>query len=390
MKKLSLLFLLSICLSGYSQNMQIQNMINYLRNKDFEKAKVAADAAAVHESTAKSSKMWMNRGLVYKAIYSDTSKKVNALDAEAEEKAADAFVNCLRYDKDNIYKEESDVKAGLVMSCGALKAKADYVYKTNKKWDAALNAYGILEQALPFDYTQGLKRKNITKEYLLFDKYDLYMRSGNKEKSKEYADIMIGMNYREPRLYIDMMNMALAAKDTATALAYIEKGKVVFEDNMTLIGTEIDIYIAQKKTDKLIDKLNAAIELSPDNENLYAVLGQVYLKTGKIDEAEKQFLKALEIKPEFEVINYNLGAIYFNQAAEYNKKLNDLPPNQSAKAKEYDAKVKDYFKKAIPYLEKAYEINPNEKAYSQRLYQAYTRLEDYEKAKKYKPTATKQ
>jgi len=388
MKKISLLILFSISLCGWSQNIQIQNMINYLRNKDYVKAKASADAAAQHESTMNSSKMWMNRGNVYKAIYQDTSQMVRDVDLEAEEKAVDAYINCLKFDKDNIYKDQ--VKGSLVITSGALKRKADNFYKPNKSYEAALNSYDILERALPYDFDQGLKRQNITKEYLLFDKYDLYMRWGNKDKSKEYADILIGMNYREPKLYIDMMNQALQNKDTATALAYIEKGKVLFEENMILIGTEIDIYIAQKRTDKLIEKLNAAIEVSPDNENLYAVLGQVYLKTGKPDEAEKQFLKALELKPEFEIINYNLGALYFNQAAEYNKKLNDLPPSQTAKAKEYEAKVKEYFGKAIPYLEKAYEINPKEKAYSQRLYQAYTRLEEYEKAKKYKPTATKQ
>lgn len=387
MKKVSLLIFFSISLSGLAQNMQVQNMINYLRNKEYEKAKASADAAASHESTINSPKMWMNRGNVYKAIYQDTSQKVRDVDLEAEEKAVDAYVKCLKLDKDNIYKDQ--VKGNLVISSGALKRKADKFYKLNKSYEAALKSYDILQEALPFDFDGGLKRQNITKEYLLFDKYDTYMRWGNKEKSKEFADILIGMNYREPRLYVDMMNVALQNKDTATALMYIEKGKVLFEDNMTLIGTEIDIYIAQKKTDKLIDKLKTAIDISPDNENLYAVLGQVYLKTGKTEEAEKQFLKALEIKPDFEVINYNLGAIYFNQAAEYNKKLNDLPPGQATKAKEYEEKIKESFNKAIPYLEKAYDANQNEKAYSQRLYQAYMRLGEVEKAKKYKPTATK-
>lgn len=387
MRKFTLLVSLCFSLAAFAQNMQVQNMINYLRNKEYDKAKAAADAAALHESTAKSSKMWMNRGLVYKAIYKDTSKKVNAVDPEANEKAAEAFVNCLKYDKDNIYKEMSEVKGGLVVSCGDLKKRSDNLYKPSKMWDACLRACDILEQALPFDADNGLKRQNITREYLLMDRYDVYQFSGNADKAKEYADILIGLNYREPRIYTEMVDVSLKVKrDTAMALGYIEKGKVLFEDNMTLISKEIDIYIAQKRTDQLISKLQAAIEISPDNENLHAVLGQVYYKTGKSDEAEKEFLKALELKPEFEAVNFNLGALYFNQAVEWNKKYNDVPPSQAAKAKEYDAKVKEYFKKAIPYLEKAYEANKNEKAYSQRLYQAYNRLEDFENAKKYKPS----
>ncbi|HQQ94178.1 MAG TPA: tetratricopeptide repeat protein [Bacteroidia bacterium] len=384
MKRVLLFLLLQAALSGYSQNMQVQNMINYTRNKDYVKAKAAADAAAVHESTSNSPKMWMNRGHVYKAIYADTSQKVRELDPEAEEKSLEAYINCLKLDKDNIYKDE--VKGDLVRAASVTKRKADKYYKPNKMFEPALRAYDLLEQALPYDFDQGLKRNNITKEYLIYDKYDLYMRWGDKPKAKQYANTLIDMKYKEPRIYIDMMNMALKEdKDTAAALAYIEKGKLLFEDNMLLIGTEIDIYIAQKKTPQLIEKLKAAIELSPDNEVLHAVLGQVYQKSGDIPNAEKEYLKALELKPDYETVNYNLGALYFNEANEYNKKLNDLPPGQSAKVKEYEEKVKTNFQKAIPYLEKAYEANKNEKAYSQRLYQAYMRLGDTENAKKYKP-----
>ena len=103
-----------------------------------------------------------------------------------------------------------------------------------------------------------------------------------------------------------------------------------------------------------------------------------------VAEAEKEYVKALELKPDYEVVNYKLGALYFNQAADYNKKLNDLPPKETAKAKEYEEKVKENFKKAAPYLEKAYEINPD-KAYKQRIFQIYTRLGETEKAAKFKP-----
>lgn len=157
----------------------------------------------------------------------------------------------------------------------------------------------------------------------------------------------------------------------------------MFEDNMVLIGTEIDIYLARKKTDALKDKLKAAIEIAPDNEILHTVLGQVYEKTSDFENAEKEYLKAVELKPDAEIINFKLGALYFNQAAEINKKLNELPPKETAKAKEYEEKVKDNFRKAAPFLEKAYEITPD-KAYKQRLFQIYNRLGENEKALKYK------
>ncbi len=380
MKKIILFLFISYSDLSFSQSMQVQNMFNYLRNKEYEKAKSSADAASIHETTKLSSKMWLYRGNVYKAIYTDTSKKVRDIDLAAEEKALEAYINCLKYDKDVIYKE--DAKGPLVLTAAATRNKSNY-YKQNKEFDNAIYCLELLELSLPFDFDQGIKRNNITKEKLLFDKFDLYKFAANKAKTIEYANKLIEANYKDSKIYTDMVKISLMDKDTSAALSYIEKGKIMFEDNMTLIGTEIDIFLARKKINELKDKLNKAIDLAPDNELLHAVLGQVYEKSGDLVNSEKEYLKALEIKPDYEIINFKLGAFYFNLAAEFNKKLNELPPKETVKSKDYNEKIIDNFKKAIPFLEKAFESNPD-KAYKQRIFQAYSRLGDTEKALKYK------
>ena len=380
MKKIILFLFISYSALSFSQSMQVQNMFNYLRNKEYEKAKSSADAASIHETTKLSSKMWLYRGNVYKAIYTDTSKKVRDIDLAAEEKALEAYINCLKYDKDVIYKE--DAKGPLVLTAAATRNKSNY-YKQNKEFDNAIYCLELLELSLPFDFDQGIKRNNITKEKLLFDKFDLYKFAANKSKTIEYANKLIEANYKDSKIYTDMVKISLMDKDTSAALSYIEKGKIMFEDNMTLIGTEIDIFLARKKINELKDKLNKAIDLAPDNELLHAVLGQVYEKSGDLVNSEKEYLKALEIKPDYEIINFKLGAFYFNLAAEFNKKLNDLPPKETVKSKDYNEKIIDNFKKAIPFLEKAFESNPD-KAYKQRIFQAYSRLGETEKASKYK------
>ncbi len=380
MKKIILFLFISYSDLSFSQSMQVQNMFNYLRNKEYEKAKSSADAASIHETTKLSSKMWLYRGNVYKAIYTDTSKKVRDIDLAAEEKALEAYINCLKYDKDVIYKE--DAKGPLVLTAAATRNKSNY-YKQNKEFDNAIYCLELLELSLPFDFDQGIKRNNITKEKLLFDKFDLYKFAANKAKTIEYANKLIEANYKDSKIYTDMVKISLMDKDTSAALSYIEKGKIMFEDNMTLIGTEIDIFLARKKISELKDKLNKAIDLAPDNELLHAVLGQVYEKSGDLVNSEKEYLKALEIKPDYEIINFKLGAFYFNLAAEFNKKLNELPPKETVKSKDYNEKIIDNFKKAIPFLEKAFESNPD-KAYKQRIFQAYSRLGETEKALKYK------
>jgi len=379
MKKAVILLLISVSTFSFSQNMQVQNMVNYLRNKDYVKAKTAADLAAEHDDTKNSAKMWMYRGNVYKAI-ADTSAR-DQIDPRAEEKALEAYVNCLTIDKGkDIYKD--DVKRNLVLAAGATRNKAAN-YKYNKQYDDALKCYDLLEKTIPFDFDGGIKRNNITKEKLMFDRYEVYKASGNKEMTKQMANQLMDIKYKDPAIYTDMIRLSLLDKDTAAALSYIEKGKSMFEDNMTIIGSEIDIYLARKKTNELRDKLINAIEIAPDNEVLHAILGQVYVRSNDPQNAEKEYIKALEIKPDYEVVNFNLGAMYFTSAADYNRKLNDLGPSETAKAKEYEEKVKENFKKAIPYLEKAYELTPD-KAYKQRLFQAYSRLGETDKAAKYK------
>ncbi|MDF2449583.1 MAG: Tetratricopeptide 1 repeat-containing protein [Bacteroidota bacterium] len=380
MKKTITAALLSVTAFAFSQSNQVQNAYNYLRNKELDKAKASADAAIVHESTMNNAKAWMYRGKVYQAIYFDTSKVVRAYDNESAEKSLESYIKCLKLDKDGAYKDE--VKGPLVQATAAVSNKAN-AYKVNKEFEKALNCYDLLEQALPYDFDQGMKRANITKEKLMFNKFETYRDAANKAKMMETADKLIAINYKEPRIYTNMVKICLIDRDTTKALDYIAKGKAMFEDNMELVNQEINIYLARNKTDELKTKLNSAIELSPDNEVLHAILANLYVQTKESDKAEEEYLKALDIKSDYDVANYNLGVIYFNKGNEWNTKLGDLPPKETAKAKEYEAKANEYFKKAVVNFEKSYEVSPD-KATKQQLFKLFSRLGEAEKAAKYK------
>ncbi len=363
-----------------AQSNQVQNASNYLRNKEFDKAKASADAASVHEASANNPKLWKYRGQIYQEIYFSKEPTVKALDVEAEEKALESYITCLKLDKDGAYKE--DVKGLIVQAVAATSNKAN-AYVQAKEYDKALKCYDLIEAALPYDFDQGMKRANITKEKLLYYKFDMYKYAANKEKTKEYADKLIGIKYKDVKIYTDMIKLSLIDRDTTKALDYIAKGKIMFEDNMDLINQEINIYLARNKTNELKDKLTAALEVTPDNEVMHAILANLYQKTKETEKAEAEYLKALEIKPDYEIANYNLGVMYFNSGNEWNDKLGALPPKETAKAKEYEAKANEYFKKAVVNFEKSYEVSPD-KATKQQLRKLFLRLGETEKADKYK------
>ncbi len=384
MKSFLTITLAALSAIAIAQDNQVLNSINYLKSKEFDKAKAATDLAAENEKTKGSAKMWKARGDVYRAIYADTSSKVRALDEEAEEKALKAYINCLAIDlkenaKDPIYKP--DVKGPIVMAANATNKKAAR-YGQAKMFDKALAAYDLVESALIYDFDEGMKRNNITKEKLMYNRYDMYGRANDIPKMQEYADKLIAINYKDPKVFVNMSNVMIGAKDTAKALYYIEKGKVLFDDNMDLVNQEINIYLARKKTTELKDKLIAAIAAN-DNEVLHAILANIYTKTNELEKAEAEYMKALEIKPDYEVANYNLGVVYFNKGNEWSKKAGDLPPKEAAKAKEYDAKALEDWKKAIVYFEKSYEVTPD-KATKQRLRQLLLKTGETERAEKYK------
>ncbi|HWY13330.1 MAG TPA: tetratricopeptide repeat protein [Bacteroidia bacterium] len=368
----------------FSQNNQVLNSYNYLKSKEYDKAKAAADAAAENESTKNNPKMWMYRGEVYRAIYEDKDEKVRNLDMEAEEKALEAYMNCLKIDlkenaKSPIYKD--DVKGPIVVASAAVNRKAKW-YGGNKQFDKAVKCYDMVENALIYDFDQGMKRNNLTKEKLLYNKFEMYAGANDIPKMIEFADKLIAINYKDPKIFIHMTNIMLGQKDTVKALTYIDQGKKLFDDNMDLINLEINIYLAQGKSAQLKEKLQSAISLN-DNEVLHAILANIYTKTNEPDKAEAEYLKALEIKPEYEVANYNLGVVYFNKGNEWSKKAGDLPPKEAAKAKDFDAKALVDWKKSVVYFEKSYEVNPD-KATKQRLRQLLMKLGETEKAEKYK------
>lgn len=379
MRKLASIILVTVTSMVVGQNMQLQTAISALRNKELDKAKASIDAASVHESTKTSAKVWMYRGKVYQAIYSDTSAKVRSLDSESEEKALESNVTAYKLDKDNIYKE--DLKGALVQSGAVTNRKATY-YVNNKQFDKALYCYDLLENALPYDFDQGLKRNNITKEKLLFNKFEMYKYAVNKEKTMEYADKLIAINYKDPKIYTDMVKLKLLDKDTAKAIEYIDKGKIMFEDNMELINSELNIYMARKQTNVLVDKLTKAIEISPDNELLHFILGVSYAKMNNVADAEKEYLKAIELKSDYEPANYNLAVLYYTAGKDWNDKLNALAP-KDPKIKEYETKKDENFKKAVGYFEASYEAT-KDKQTKKLLFQLCSRLGDTAKAEKYK------
>lgn len=374
--KHKLFFLLFIfSLNGFAQSANVQSAANAYKKNELAEAKKFIDEAAASESTANDPKMWTYRGKIYFNIHADETKR--NLDADAAEKSAVSFLNGLKTDKKEIYKEDClDLvwRAGIAVFNTAIEA---YNAKDNAR---AERLYTIVFDIIPFDKNNNLKRNNITTDILNKNLYAVARQANDNAKAKIYLQKLIDVKFNDPLIYIYMERIYLDEKDTAKALSYIEQGRAIFEDNSRLINEELAIYSARGNTEVLITKLTDAIDKTPDNEVLYFVRGNLYGSRKETAKSIEDYKKAVELKPEYFDANYNLGAMYFNDGAEIANAANKLPISAT---KEYEAaqkKFKEKMAQAQPYLEAALEASPNDASTLLTLKELYAKSNQLEKS----------
>ncbi len=383
MKKTILTIVIAaISFATFAQKHNIVNASIALRNKNLEEAKQYIDEAYETESTANDPKMWNYRSQIYLEI----AQKQSELDKDASLKATEAYLKCLQTGKKGkiIVKKwtaKEDVLAGLIQSAYKLFNEAIEQYQA-ENYKRSIKLYEAIFDVIPYDEADQLKRGNITKETILYNSFFASNKMKDNNKSKEILQQLIDINFNEPSIYIHMSNIYIEEGNTDKAIEHLALGREMFEEDQSLINTEINLFIQLGRTSELIEKLGEAINIDSENDLLYFNRGTIYDQEGNVDMAEKDYKSAIEINPSSFGANYNLGALYFN----YGVKLNTEASNASSDSK-YKALKKQAtsnFDKALPYLETAFELNGKDKNTIMSLKQLYAQKGDYAKSKEMK------
>lgn len=372
-----ILILFSFLLSA--QNFNIESTVNYLKYKELDKAKEAIDKAYENEATSNNYRMWHYRGRTYLEIANDTN--FNHLDAQAADKAAESFINSLKTDTKNKYKEDNKK---LLMNAAFALYNDGIVAYNKKQFSRAIECYSKIIDIIPYDETKTLARNNVSDGVLYINCYYASVEMKDMNKAKQYLDKLISIGYNDPLIYVYMSRILVAEKDTVAALSYIEKGRGTFDDNMDLINEELNIYIMQNKTDVLVDKLTVAIEADPNYELLYFNRGTLYEKKEENSKAEADYVKALELKPGYFDALYNLGAMHYNSAVGVQEKMNKLSLNEQTKYDKLKAERDALFKKALPHLEQAHLTKQDDLNTLIALKEIYAKTGDFAKSKEIK------
>ncbi|MFL5762953.1 MAG: tetratricopeptide repeat protein [Bacteroidia bacterium] len=409
MKKIALVLIAAIgVINGVTaQTAKVVNAKNYLRDfsesKDIEslnKAKENIDAAAIHPDTKDQAKTQTIKAQVYLTIFdnnlrleseklaatvADPNKRIlAAYQAVSSDPLAQAYAGVVAgkaLDTKGNYTGDLATYTTTIASHYDNKARADY---NAKKYADALPSFEKAYEINGAKDTSSLQNCALVAE-----------RAGMYDKAKEYYQKMIDNKQGYGNTYSSLVNVYLMAKDSAGAMDVLKKGRAAYPNDINLVITETNYFLATNKSQEALNNLNIALTAKPTDANLYMVRGNLHdnianpkdaqgkdLEKPKdydqqVEAAEADYKKAIDLKPNYFDALYNLGALYNNKGVALSKKADMITDN--AKYKEANDKAAAEFNKAIPVLEKALEINPTDRNTMKALKVIYARTQQTDK-----------
>ena len=370
MKKI---IILALGIMGYfqsfGQNAEVVNAFNYQKNKEYAKAKIAIDKAALNEETAIKPKTWYYRGNIYMDIVESQDTLIYRLDPDALVKTYEAYTKALELDLKKQYYNDIINRLKYVQNRFANNGIGNY-----KDKDFASATFNF-ETAVAI----GEKYYNKIDTALIYNAAIAAQNAKLVAKQKELLARLITLNYPEPEIYRSLAGVYFAEKDTTKGMEYISLGRVAYPNYNALTIDELNVYMSRGQSKLMIDKMEAAAAADSTNKTLYFALGATYDNLNKKSNAEKAYLKAIAIDSNYFDALYNLGAMHYNTAVEVFNKTQNLP---MSKEKEYNAgklKYTNLFNKSLPYLERANRLLPNDMNTLISLKEVYAKTNNFNK-----------
>ena len=356
---------------GLGQTNKRTSAYMYNKNKQYDKAKEAIDEAILHPKTENDAKTWMYRGIIYYNIAMSEDEQVKALAPDAPEISYESLLKSKQLDD----KKQLDVETSIYL-----------IQLTNLFYQRGADGFQNSDYAVAIkNFTIAYKIAEADGRFDTIAAFNIGMSgvySEDKtlaESTMPYLKKCIDVNFMDPRVYLFYARSEKQIGDTTAAFATLEKGRVLFPQELSLQLEQSQLYLETGQNEKLIASLKEAIEADPTNENLYRVLGQTFEKVGDKENAIMYYRKAIEINPDFGDAIFNLGAIYVNDAAELYTEANNLPFEEQKKYDELKKQADDNLYKALPYLERSLELNPTDQVVISALKEAYANLKMNEK-----------
>jgi tetratricopeptide (TPR) repeat protein len=206
----------------------------------------------------------------------------------------------------------------------------------------------------------------------------------------------------EPAIYQLIFEAYNSLEKPDEGLALLRVGREKFPDDSGLLFSEINYYLVKGELSAMIENLEQALAQEPENMSVILTLGQVYdqlqvksFQEGDADKAQeyfdgayKYYQRALELDPNNFDLYYSLGALYYNKAANMtpalNEVANDFSPEGTKKYEALKNEMAGYFEEALPFFLKADELDGQDRNTLIALKEIFARKDDFEKSNAYK------
>lgn len=371
---------------SFGQNPKVVSAFNYLKSGQLDKAKENIDAACEHPQTQNQAKTWLYKGNIYLAIALTENEKYRSLHPEPLKVALEAYQKSLALDPEYVQPMVSPPSAKI----GVL-AIAEKYYNTG------VDLYNAKQFEKALEYFQQSKQINqsISRSVDTLSTFNAALTALQLKKEDltiQYLQELVSAGVKSTEIYSMLITLYIDQKEFDRAEAVLNRAKRINQNDINVIISEVNFYIAKGDLNKSKEALERAIQQNPTNPVLYFNIGanydQLMSKNEQMSDdermtyykqAEQAYLKAIELKPDYFDAIYNLGALYYNEGLRLFNLAQSITDFRLYAEKEKE--FLEYWSQALPYLEKAHELDPNDLQTMLTLKALYVRLNQMDKLK---------
>lgn len=320
-------------------------------DRDYESLLKWANETKEHPKTSNDPKMWYYRGLTYLKV-AGLNNELTKANPDAIKIALSSFNKAIETDVKNRVSDDAKM---MLLNVAIGLYNTGYTAFLAENYTTAYTDFSLALPITKYDKDGLLKQNNLTAEVLEQMMAFSAMNNGEDKKAISALQGLVDKRTLEVSIYSNLAQLHLKGGDTARALEVVNQGREMNETDETLTNLKLNIYMAQGRSQELIDELDAAIESDPGNTIYYFARAMSYDGMDNEEKALADYNKILEIDPEYFDASYNIGVIYLDKVSKVVEELDGVYKPSIIEVKEVE--IKGYYKLAIVQFENVFENN---------------------------------
>ncbi len=351
MKKLSMIMaFVALTFAASAQTLNVQSAIQDLKKNYLKKAKAEIDLATEHEQTRDDPKTWCYRGLIYARIGQEVTNpksKFKDLAPDWAEQAYAAALECKRLDTKNEYASENN---------------SVFRFVGNEFYSRSIEAFNVQNYTLALDCaTKAIEMYNNSGDSK-FAGEAMYIAGrsskglNDNEGVKKYYNNLIRKKTDKEDVYRTLFNIYKTEGNNDAAMKTASSYKKNCPDDYNADLLMAEGYLLSQNLDKAKEMLEAALQKTKDNADLYPQLlcqvAAILELTQDYTGAEAKYTESMQLNPNQFAANFGMGKMIYNRAVDKHNAANEVPEtDESGLYEKLLGESNDLFRQSIQYFQ---------------------------------------